>query len=928
MINRFGLALLAYLLFLSSAAHAEEILPASLHLVRDISGGAGQKFTDGSNPRILGSIHNSVLFVAYTNVSTEMDNDQLWYSDGSASGASVLPLQPTADLPISVYPESATQAGEFLYFAGATLEGIKLWRTSGDAASTAMVFNYPGENYSGPGRQIGWQNTFYFASVGEDGRYGLYKVDNAASQATRIKRFERSLAGALMRPVIMVTGASLFYILLIPDDFSFPQELWVSDGTEAGTRRVKHIEDRVPFESPKNMVVIGDTLYYVNATLEDNSFQIWKSNGDEASTEMIAELAYGTNGSAELTDFRGQLYFTAADDQHGGEIWTSDGTITGTVMLQEIHPGIDVFGPTDLYVEGDYIYFRYPRSSGSTDMALWRTDGTASGAESIESQILNEVAYTHVVLGDSLYYYYDQPGLGRELWRMDLNGENAQLVVDVLRGRKTSIPNTEVIPVVAGDRLFFPADDGVHGNELWTVDSVTHKAALAVDVNKRELTPLDPDPDPNQLTTGGDRVFFTVEDGFDGEQLWFSDGSDAGTQRVENAELASNWGAPRSLTKAGSYIYFLATSAAQTPALWRTDGTDSGTALVMEGEFEKLTAADETLFFIGDNRASQSGLWRIEPDTQTPVLLHETGTNQFALPEWVPTSLTPFDGLLYFQAATEEFGSELWRSDGTSAGTVMVADQAPGAEHFGPENLTAVGNTLFFTAYVQRNGMSFPALWRTDGTAAGMQLLKVFDDLSGGNTQGGEPTEFTSIGNLLFFALDRNGPPPEVWRSDGTPSGTTKLATVSPPDTFLPYEFTNVGGLAYFVGASENADRGIWRSDGTPQGTQQILIFPFQGGAQMLTAVGTSLFFRLRQDATGTELWMLNQQIGCLRIVTDIYRGTNSAEPVELTLVGQNLFFVAEDGKTGGELYVLESAHELDCNFPYSQYLPFTFRSQ
>ncbi|MCB0083579.1 MAG: hypothetical protein KDE47_21705, partial [Caldilineaceae bacterium] len=220
------------------------------------------------------------------------------------------------------------------------------------------------------------------------------------------------------------------------------------------------------------------------------------------------------------------------------------------------------------------------------------------------------------------------------------------------------------------------------------------------------------------------------------------------------------------------------------------------------------------------------------------------------------------------------------------------------------------------------------ALWRTDGTAAGIQLVKVFDDLSDGSTQGGEPSEFTAIGNLLYFALDRNGPPPEVWRSDGTPAGTLKLATISPPDTLTPYEFTDVNGTAYFVGAAENGERGIWRSDGTPQGIRQILHFPYQGGKQQLTAVDTSLFFRLRKESAGTELWMLNEQNGCLRMVADINAGANSSEPLDLTLVGQNLFFVAEDGKTGGELYVLEHASQLDCNFPYSQYLPFTTRSQ
>jgi ELWxxDGT repeat protein len=211
-----------------------------------------------------------------------------------------------------------------------------------------------------------------------------------------------------------------------------------------------------------------------------------------------------------------------------------------------------------------------------------------------------------------------------------------------------------------------------------------------------------------------------------------------------------------------------------------------------------------------------------------------------------PTNLVVMDGAVYFVAETAAAGVELWRSDGTTAGTTMVADinATPGAGAFAIVNrvpeLCAFGSTLLFWA---NDGTHGQELWRSDGTAAGTQL--VLDIVPG--TTGSDPFGFTVSGNQVFFFADTPATGLELWVTDGTAPGTHLVLDFWPGTT---------GGAGY-VGS-----------------------FSIAQGARNMVAFGTGVLFSARANtAPAPQLCFSDGTAGGTSIVTTMVQDPRGLTP-------------------------------------------------
>lgn len=159
-----------------------------------------------------------------------------------------------------------------------------------------------------------------------------------------------------------------------------------------------------------------------------------------------------------------------------------------------------------------------------------------------------------------------------------------------------------------------------------------------------------------------------------------------------------------------------------------------------------------------------------------------------------PDDFVALDGMVLFTADDGLHGREPWRTDGTEAGTVLVKDINPGAGPsilYSPALQATLNRMFFFRAY---DGVHGNELWRSDGTAEGTVLVK---DINPGASDASPDSLFVTDG-MLYFSANDGTTGTELWKSDGTDSGTVRVADIDPgAGGSSPYSFTRSGDTIF-----------------------------------------------------------------------------------------------------------------------------------
>lgn len=267
-----------------------------------------------------------------------------------------------------------------------------------------------------------------------------------------------------------------------------------------------------------------------------------------------------------------------------------------------------------------------------------------------------------------------------------------------------------------------------------------------------------------------------------------------------------------------------------------------------------------------------------------------------------PQEYARVGGLAFFAADDGQSGAELWRTDGTVAGTFQVADACPGACGSLPVIVARTGRSVFFQAFGR--GFGPVDLWVTDGSPAGTVRLAgplLLPD-------SGRRSLWIDSQGALYFAANDLEQGVELWRSDGTPAGTFQVEDLRPGAAGSePAELTELAGRLFF--RAEDGSRGpaLWTSDGTAQGTR-LVRDPLPGsaahrGPSLLRAVGNTLFFAAPVSRRRDGLWTSDGTSGGTSPRIDFPASPSASAFLDATVLGDRLLFVADEPDQGRELW-------------------------
>jgi ELWxxDGT repeat protein len=640
----------------------------------------------------------------------------------------------------------------------------ELWRSDGTAAGTyGVAVTVAGPIPGLPGfdqqqypllKKVGDR----VLVVGSDAQYGLQLWSSDGTSANTIRLTNASEPANSSFPIVIhhATVAGIAYVSISDGAQTTTWSVWRTDGTAAGTQRVGGLPSIDQSEAGNTRITGDGATVYVEIANVSGTTSLFKYEPAADRTTPLKDglPIYILDG---FTYNAGALYFSSNDPALGDEPWISDGTPGGTRLLADINPQTSDNGSNP----DEFINFNgmlaYVADDGVHGRELWQSDGTAAGTVLLAD--INPGAGSsnpsHLYVANGVLYFFAVDASGKQKF-MRLSGNPT--VVETLASLSPGLLQTQYpppppackqdTPALLNGSVYFAANDGSAGVELWSTDGTAAGTRLVVDIN-----PGVGDSNPCQLTVFGGHLNFSAS-GPAGNELWTSDGTGAGTLQVVDIAPATASSFPSGLTVFNGALYFGADDGTHGSQLWKSNGFASGTTPL-------------------SNIVQSPGSFVIPVGIANGKLL----VSAF-IPD--PQSLN--------------YQEQLWATDGTISGTSNL-----GALIAGPGFLTKGG-----LAYFSSPAAVGPEPWVSDGTSAGTHLLKEVNPTAQSNLPW-----FADFHSITLFTVTGVSSGVQLWRSDGTPAGTNLISTV-PQDIPLPtatasnrHQLT-VGNTFFFVGNDPN----------------------------------------------------------------------------------------------------------------------------
>jgi ELWxxDGT repeat protein len=644
----------------------------------------------------------------------------------------------------------------------------------------------------------------------------------------------------------------------------------------------------------------GDYFYFTGAADPQNSNDSALFRTDGTTTTLL--MTFTSSEDLEASDNEKNIYkfddnkiiIYLTTDTLGREPYITDGTPSGTMLLKNITQDNDDTPSTEFHPVNNFSIFKLNKKH------LWTSDGTENGTLKIKEFTGSSfLTIDFLTLFNSKIYF----GFNKQLWETDGTEAGTSMVFDDIDsdGRIVGIVNR-------GNDLLILTQYGIHifdGNSNTTTRLNTPNIAGIYA--------------QNQYGKAGNNVFFNVEDTESNSKLWVTDGTDAGTKPLHN--IWPDNGLPQTFETINGKLIFSSGSYSgnyDIGELWVSDGTETETKLLKDinktGNLSSTpkfqTVLNDKIYFAADDNINGRELFVF--DGNTTSLLKDINPG---IQSSTPHDFYVLNNKIIFKAKTANDGLELWITDGTEAGTIMLKDINPTGSGFLNDNRKHVRlghfkifkNEFYFYANNGTNGME---LWKTNGTEAGTFMIK---DINSGANSSYRPAldlrpRFIEHDDKLYFSVSSGGSDnslsdAKMWETDGTEAGTilaNDINDVIKNGTLKPLTYFSFNNNLYFIGRDKTSNLyELFRTDVT-------------NGIVKISGLGTLNYFYPLKDriyfsnndnnGAGMELWALEKD-DTFAIYKDFTDGSHNSSPSNIFEFKEYLYFNIRNESNEIELY-------------------------
>ena len=769
----------------------------------------------------------------------------LYKTDGTLSGTDQVQGVPPG------YLQGLTAVGDRLYFFASGDDRFDLYYLDDNGLTQVTHPDFTDDSF--------------FVAVGEAGDHFIFYQSSAAG--TRLWSTDGTTNGCIvLRDNINAPSPMAFQnfgptvdygdrliLQLIDNDPSNPGLIYTlsTDGTAAGTNvLVFHFNAYAEgFLTGGGGTTCDGLAYFSIYSIYRRQQQLFQTDGTQAGTTLVSDetAEFDFFFASDLLCANDQLYYTGPGSMDQTMLKRASLPEFTIEELGQVYPAV---GGANYFYERDRIVLVKDDAENVFGITAFDDD------ERVFSVVDNEF---NAIVSDGFYENYLAPLAEGAV--VGFRGAPARLSPASLVPEQIAPINTTASSALRNDatarvnnRYLFFANDNNGDENLYTVTKEGGAEKLVPNGVRAQLFGFTgPDLEPIN-----GRYPFVANAPDAGTEPWGTDGTPAGTERLIDANPGANNSDVGQFFAWQDKFYFTASNNAGTYRLYQTDGTAAGTSEITQlfaadGDAQRLVGAagngSQVLFRTSGTTNFTENLWRYDGTTLEQIRAGFASWELFATDDAIYVS-----GLLL---NNNTLGYELYRMANGEADVSLVRDIVPGPDASQPYGFREVDGTVFFTAQTPNEGRE---LWTTDGTAAGTQLVADVYAGNGSFTNGFDMVALNGALYLIGFTPDTGF---ELFRA--TANEVSLVRDIIPGATNSnPRGLQTFGDSLYFAAATSEFGSELWSSDGTEAGTQRILdLNPGDGSSNPseLTEVGGELFFVANDGTSGYEVWLLGTAV-------------------------------------------------------------------